>query len=182
MAQGGIRTVSENFEKNFLNFLGLGTNVVKVSSVNSELLFQSDTLEAWTVCMALNINICRMLTTNRKNRHGGGLVLVHKLTLPVKNTCCRRNKIIPVYKVVKHGNNSHLPSPYSIKYPVTNAMFIDDITEWLLDQLVQSNNVVIAGDFNIQINKQVENDVAGIFMSTSESMGLLIHHSDKHTN
>ena len=41
---GGIRMVSENFEKNFLAFLGLGTNVVKVSSVNSELLFQWDTL------------------------------------------------------------------------------------------------------------------------------------------
>ena len=44
MAQGGIRTVSEKFPKNFLTFLGLGTNVVKVSSVNSELLFQWDTL------------------------------------------------------------------------------------------------------------------------------------------
>ena len=44
MAQGGIRMVSKNFEKNFLTFLGLGTNVVKVSSVNSELLFQLDTL------------------------------------------------------------------------------------------------------------------------------------------
>ena len=46
MAQWGIRMVSENFEKNFLTFLGLGTNVVKVSSVNSELLFQSDTLSS----------------------------------------------------------------------------------------------------------------------------------------
>ena len=44
---GGIRMVSENFEKFFLTFLGLGTNVVKVSSVNSELLFQWDTL---TIC------------------------------------------------------------------------------------------------------------------------------------
>ena len=41
---GGIRMVSKNFKKNFLTFLGLGTNLVKVSSVNSELLFQSDTL------------------------------------------------------------------------------------------------------------------------------------------
>ena len=46
MAQGGIRTVSKNFEKFFLTFLGLGTNVVKVSSVNSELLFQLDTLQS----------------------------------------------------------------------------------------------------------------------------------------
>ena len=44
MAQGGIRMVSKNFEKIFLTFLGLGTNVVKVSSVNTELLFQWDTL------------------------------------------------------------------------------------------------------------------------------------------
>ena len=44
---GGIRIVSENFGKIFLTFLGLGTNVVKVSSVNSELLFQSDTLRNW---------------------------------------------------------------------------------------------------------------------------------------
>ena len=36
--------VSKNFEKIVLTFLGLGTNVVKVSSVNSELLFQWDTL------------------------------------------------------------------------------------------------------------------------------------------
>ena len=42
---GGIRMVSENFENFFLTFLGLGTNVVKVSSVNSELLFQWDTLQ-----------------------------------------------------------------------------------------------------------------------------------------
>ena len=36
-------------KKIFLTFLGLGTNVVKDSSVNSELLFQLDTLShlAW---------------------------------------------------------------------------------------------------------------------------------------
>ena len=42
-ALGGISTVAENFENSFLTFLGLGTNVVKVSSVSSELLFQWDT-------------------------------------------------------------------------------------------------------------------------------------------
>ena len=44
MAWGVSGMVSENFEKFFWTFLGLGTNVVKVSSVNSELLFQWDTL------------------------------------------------------------------------------------------------------------------------------------------
>ena len=68
---------------------------------------------------------------------------------------------------------------YSITYQVTNAMFIDDIIEWLPGQLVQSNNVIIAGNFNIHINKQVENDEAGIFMRTLESMGLVIHQSEE---
>ena len=39
MAQGGIKMVSKNFEKFFLTYLGLGTNVAKVSSVNP-----------WTFC------------------------------------------------------------------------------------------------------------------------------------
>ena len=58
-------------------------------------------------------------------------------------------------------------------------MFTDDITGWLPEQLVQSNNVVMAGDFNIHINKQVENDEAGIFMSTLELMGLVIYQSEE---
>ena len=44
MAQGGYEDGVRKFQKIFLTFLGLGTNVVKVSSVNSELLFQWDTL------------------------------------------------------------------------------------------------------------------------------------------
>ena len=47
--------VSENFGKNFLTFLGLGTNVVKVSSVNSELLFQWDTLYMPLATFAYNM-------------------------------------------------------------------------------------------------------------------------------
>ena len=41
---GGYQDSVRKFRKFFLTFLGLGTNVVKVSSVNSELLFQWDTL------------------------------------------------------------------------------------------------------------------------------------------
>ena len=78
-------------------------------------LIWTDSGKAWTACMALNTNNCRMITSNRKNRHGGGLALVHKMTLMVK-THCRSNKIIPVCKVVnqssrlEHGYNSHIHS------------------------------------------------------------------------
>ena len=43
MAQG-VSGQCPKISKNFFDLLGLGTNVVKVSSVNSELLFQLDTL------------------------------------------------------------------------------------------------------------------------------------------
>ena len=41
---GGYQDGVQKFQKIFWTFLGLGTNVIKVSSVNSELLFQWDTL------------------------------------------------------------------------------------------------------------------------------------------
>ena len=41
---GGYQDGVWKFQKHFLTFLGLGTNVVKVSSVNPKLLFQLDTL------------------------------------------------------------------------------------------------------------------------------------------
>ena len=44
MAQGVSGQCLKISKKIFLTFLGLGTNVVKVSSVNSEILFQWDTL------------------------------------------------------------------------------------------------------------------------------------------
>ena len=41
---GGYQDGVQKFQKNCFDLLGLGTNLVKVSSVNSELLFQLDTL------------------------------------------------------------------------------------------------------------------------------------------
>ena len=37
----------------------------------------------------------------------------------------------------------------------------------------------MAGDFNMHINKQVENYEAGIFMSILESMTLVLHQSEE---
>ena len=58
---GGIRMVSKNFKK-CLTFLDLGTNEVKVSSVNSELLFQSDTLQYSVSLVWVNPNQTRTST------------------------------------------------------------------------------------------------------------------------
>ena len=128
-------------------------------------------------CTAPNTYNYRMITSNRKNKCGGGLALVHKVTLPVKTLTAGETRSFQYAKwsIRVPGSNMVIIAIYhplySIKYPVTNAMFIDDITEWLSDHLVQSSNAVMAGGFNIHINKQVGNEEAGIFVSTLELDG-----------
>ena len=38
--------------------------------------------------------------------------------------------------------------PYSTQHPITNAIFLDEITEWLADVLTNHNNLILDGDFN----------------------------------
>ena len=64
--------------------------------------------------------------------------------------------------------------PYSARCPVTNSMFIDDFTEWLPSQLVRYNNILLAGDFNIHMNKAVIDDESGLFVSTIKAMGFQV--------
>ena len=53
-------------------------------------------------------------------------------------------------------------------------MFIDVFTEWLPSQLVRYNNILLAGDFNIHMNKAAIDDESGLFLSTIEAMGFQV--------
>ena len=63
---------------------------------------------------------------------------------------------------------------YSEKNPITNAMFINNITEFLTEALSQHQNIILAGDFNIHINKQDDPEV-NILMDTMTALGLQQH-------
>ena len=65
-------------------------------------------------------------------------------------------------------------SPYSEKNPITKAMFIDDITEFLTEALSQHQNIILAGDFNIHINNQ-DDPEANILMDTMRALALQQH-------
>ena len=49
-------------------------------------------------------------------------------------------------------------------------MFLDDFTEWLPSQLLRYNNILLAGDFNIHMNKATIDDELGLFVSTIKAM------------
>ena len=64
--------------------------------------------------------------------------------------------------------------PYSMQHPITNTIFIDEITEWLPQVLTNHNNIINAGDFNLHVNDERDTD-ASIFIDMMEAMGLQQH-------
>ena len=64
--------------------------------------------------------------------------------------------------------------PYSEKNLITNAMFIDDITEFLAEAPSQHQNIIAASDFNMHINNQ-DDPEANILMDTMTALGLQQH-------
>ena len=52
------------------------------------------------------------------------------------------------------------------------------LTERLPDQLLDSNNVVLARDFNIHVNKLDLHDDAGIIVDTLEALGFKFYQLD----
>ena len=75
----------------------------------------------------------------------------------------------------KHLNIAAIYRPlYSTAGPQTIAPFLDEFTNWLPGQLVENDNVLILGDFNIHINDQTDED-AGIITDTIEVLGLSQH-------
>ena len=70
--------------------------------------------------------------------------------------------------------------PYLDKAPTTNAMFLDEGTDFLAAFLVDHNNIIITGDFNIHVN-DTNDPEARIFLDTMEALGLDNHVNLQHT-
>ena len=70
--------------------------------------------------------------------------------------------------------------PYSDKAPTTNAMFLDEVTDFLATFLAEHYNITITGDFNIHVNGTNDPE-AQIFLDTMEALGLDNHVNLQHT-
>ena len=55
-----------------------------------------------------------------------------------------------------------------------NIMFLDEITEWMVDSLVEDTNVIIAGDFNLHISNKNDDDAHNL-LDTFAALGLDQH-------
>ena len=150
-------------------------------------------MESWLqnneedACRLSTLEFCTGLfsafLSNRQDRKGGGILLVHKKSYKVNLvdevfTCS--------FQAAKFGiqiDNCNVtllsiyhPS-YSTANPVTDRMFINDFTKWIYDQLVMSdhdNKLIILGDFNIHVNDESDEN-AHNFMDIIMALGLEQH-------
>ena len=65
---------------------------------------------------------------------------------------------------------NYLP-PYSAKNKTTNRLFINEFMEFSTTLLMEHNNNIIIGDFNLHISDDTDADAA-IFIDTCEALGL----------
>ena len=121
-----------------------------------------------------------MAVSNRTNRLGGGLAIITKSQLGQHKIEEDEKQLFQyaIWKIItKHDTMAVVAiyhPPYSAQHPVTNTIFIDEITEWLPQVLTNQNNIIIARDFNLLVNDESDTD-ASIFIDTMEAMGLQQH-------
>ena len=151
-------------------------------AVITETWIQETDADIWVEGCELNKDNFRVSTSNRTTRKGGGLAIVYKQDRIVKKESEGNLNTFQFtkWRVTSSSNKKHLNiiaiyrPLYSTANPQTIASFLDEFTNWLPDQLVENDNVLILGAFNIHINDQTDED-AGIFTDTMEVLGLSQH-------
>ena len=133
-------------------------NKIDLCILTETWLADSDIDKVWISCTSLNNGNLRMDTSHRSGQQGGGLVLVSNNMLNVTNVD-EQNKRTFQFAIWKVSCKEYTfkiigvyHPPYSTVNHCTDAMFLDEFTKWLPDQLAKYKNVVIMGDINFHLN------------------------------
>ena len=157
-------------------------NTIDLCILTETWLTGSDTDKIWISCTSFNNRSLRMDTSNRIGQQGEGLALVYGNMLNVTKFDEANNRTFQfaiwkvsckVYTIIIIGINY---PPYLAVNQCTNAMFLDEFTEWLPDKLVKYKNVMIVGDINFHLNS-IDNPDATTCKDTLDALGLKIHNS-----
>ena len=82
---------------------------------------------------------------------------------------------------IKYDYYSYIPPILLNEVSCDKQHVLDDFTEWLPSQLVRYNNILLAGHFNIHMNKATIDDKPALFVSTIEAMGFQVELIDQGT-
>ena len=133
--------------------------------------------DSWVSCSDLNITNYRLSISNRINRRGGSLALVHKTALPTKklDEGQMQSFKFAVWSTKIPGSSMAIIAvyhpPYSTRCPVTNSTFIDDFTEWLPSQLVRCGLKWARKEFVSKSILECDRDNQKLYKLASSLMG-----------
>ena len=121
----------------------------------------------------------RIQVINRPERRGGGLALIAKAILKTTllDSGQTRSFEYGVWEVkcknaVTMVTGIYHPL-YSVHNPITNSMFIDDLTNFMTDIKQRRMNNYILGDSNLHISNVKDQDTQ-VFEDTLEAIGLVV--------
>ena len=115
--------------------------------------------KAWCNISELNNNNLMLHNINRETHRGGGLALIFKSNLTISNLEIKKPNSFEAakWRVSLLGKSITMIAmfrpPYSKTLPVTIAIFIDEFTAWIVDQITTEGNILLLGHFNMQTNK-----------------------------
>ena len=151
----------------------------------------SNSDDVWIATSDIVCNGYKLSNINRNHRKGGGLALAYKNNLDVRLSLHGQSRSFQ-YAVWECNISDTLLTlvgiyhpPYSDVTKVTDAMFLDDLAEFLEITLITYSNIIISGDFNLHID-DVGNPDAQVFLDLMTVFGLqnIVHfemHISGHT-
>ena len=133
----------------------------------------------------------KISNVNRQGRCGGGIALIYKQPKTIKIISKGVNRSFEYAIWDCNISNTAITvvglyhPPYSDTNKCTDAMFLDDLAEFLEEVLISYSNIIIAGDFNLHVDDK-ENPDAQVFVDLLTAFGLQNHiafptHKSKHT-
>ena len=147
-------------------------------TVTDTWLQNRDEDKAWCDTSAFNNDNLVLHNVNQETCRGGAVALITKSNLIITILEIDKPSSFEAaeWRMSLPGKNITLIAiyrpPYSKNYPMTIAMFIDEFTVWIVDQLTTDGNILLLGDFNMQTNRCDTNADKKIFMDTIEALGL----------
>ena len=132
----------------------------------------------WIESTELNKDGFRMENSFRKNgRKGGGIGLVYKDGYRIKKQEEKHTKTYHSVKWKLTMKNTHLHIMGVYRPPsntTTVNQFTDEFLEHLQEDIINSKNLIILGDFNIHIDDDTDCD-AEAFKDSTDAIGLIQH-------
>ena len=119
-------------------------------------------------------------TSNRVGGRGGGIAMIFRSNITAAGITQKKLRsfervhwMTTISTITLNILVIYHP-PYSTSQKITNAMFLDDLTEFLTDWMASYRNIIICSDFNIHIDYPTDTE-AQISIDTMEALGLQQH-------